>query len=228
MTRALIVVTSTAAFDTIDRATGVWLSEAVHFHDAMQLNGVAVDYVSPRGGYVPVDPGSLAADAMDDACWRHYRDAGFRERYLADSFAPSEIDPDDYDVIYYAGGHGVMWDLPHDEEIAAVAESIHQRGGVVAGVCHGVVGLLAMRKPDGSPFVEGLDVAGFSDREEELNGLTKAVPFLAEDALRQAGANYSEGDPYTDHVVVDADARLVTGQNPQSAAHVAREVLKLL
>lgn len=109
MTKALIVVTNTAQFGSLKRPTGVWLSEATHFHQVMADNGINVDYLSPRGGYVPLDPGSIAADAIDETSWHFYGDPEFRQRNLANSLRPDQVNPDDYDIVYYAGGHGTMW-----------------------------------------------------------------------------------------------------------------------
>lgn len=226
MTKALIVVTNTARFEGINRATGVWLSEATHFHAVMSDNGIGVDYMSPNGGYVPLDPGSLATDAMDDTNWQFYGDNDYRERALARSLRPDQVNPDDYDLIYYAGGHGVMWDFPQSTAVAAIAQSIYKRGGLVTAVCHGVVGLLAIKDADGDNLIVGKHLTGFTNEEEALNQLTDAVPFLAEDALKDAGAVYTKADAYTENVVVDG--QLITGQNPQSAHGVGIAAVRAL
>lgn len=224
MKKALIVVTNHARFDGTNRATGVWFSEATHFHDVMRENGIAVDYVSPTGGYVPLDPGSLTE--IDDLNWRYYGDADYRQQALAHSLRPDQVNPADYNVIYYAGGHGVMWDFPESTAIAQIAQTIYQNGGLITAVCHGVVGLLAVKNPDGTAFINGKPLTGFTNEEEALNQLTDKVPFLAEDALKKAGAQYSKAAAFTENVVV-AD-RLITGQNPQSAKGIGLAVIKQL
>lgn len=227
MKRALIVVTNHGQFDKIERATGLWFAEAVHFHEQMARHGIAVDYVSPQGGYVPVDPGSLAPTAMDKVCWRYWSDPVFREKALADSLAPDEVDPADYDVIYFAGGHGALWDFPGSTALSAIAEAIWAKGGVVSAVCHGVVGLLGMTNPDGTPFVKEKHLTGYSDVEEKEGGdLTDAVPYSDQDALEADGAGYTCGKPFGTHVVTDGN--LVTGQNPRSAAAVGKKVAQIL
>lgn len=226
MTKALIVVTNTAKFDTINRATGVWLSEATHFHDVMAQHNIDVDYVSPQGGYVPLDPGSLAPDAMDATNWQFYNDATYRNHQLGHSLTPGEITPTDYDIIYFAGGHGVMWDFPQNTQLGQIAQQIAANGGIVSAVCHGVVGLLAMKNADDTAWISGKHLTGFTNEEETMNQLTQAVPFLAEDALKAAGAHHTKAAAYTENVVVDG--RLVTGQNPQSARGVGEAVIKLL
>ncbi len=226
MTKALMVVTNTARFAGMNKATGVWLSEATHFHDVMEKNGIEVDYVSPQGGYVPLDPGSLAEEEMNDLNWHYYGDKDYRQHYLAESLAPNQVNPTDYDLIYYAGGHGVMWDFPESTQIAEIANAIYQNGGLITAVCHGVVGLLALKNTDGTNFIDGKKLTGFTNEEEEINQLTDAVPFLAENALKDAGAVYSKADPYTENVVVDG--RLITGQNPQSAHGVGTAAIEWL
>lgn len=226
MTKALIVVTNNARFGKLNKATGVWFSEATHFHDVMVNHGIDVDYMSPQGGYVPLDPGSLAETEMDALNWQYYGDVDYRQRYLAHSLAPREVDPADYELIYYAGGHGTMWDFPQSDTVARIAEAIYAQGGLITAVCHGVVGLLPIKNDDGSQFISGRQLTGFTNEEETINQLTNAVPFSAEDALRAAGANYSKADAFTEHVVVDG--RFITGQNPQSAHGIGEEVIKWL
>ena len=226
MTKALIVVTNTARFDRLNKATGVWFSEATHFHDVMAAHDIAVDYVSPTGGYVPLDPGSLAESEMDELNWRYYGDRHYRQVNLANSLAPSQVNPADYALIYYAGGHGTMWDFPNSQAIAKIAETIYAQGGLITAVCHGVVGLLPIQNPDGSTFIAGKQLTGFTNEEEAINKLTTAVPFLAEDALKAADAAYHKTAAYTENVVVDG--RLITGQNPQSAHGVGEAAVKLL
>ena len=226
MTKALIVVTSTAKFGSRMQATGVWLSEAAHFHAVMKAHDIAVDYVSPEGGYVPLDPGSLLPDNLDPTSWEFYSDASYRQHYLAEALKPSDVQPDDYDLIYFAGGHGTMWDFPENKALAAIAQQIYANGGLVTAVCHGVVGLLPMTTATGAAFIKGRKLTGFTNEEEAINKLTDAVPFLAEDALREAGSDYSKAAPYTEHVVVDG--RLITGQNPQSARAIALKVVEQL
>lgn len=223
--KALIVVTNVAQFGALRRPTGLWLSEATHFHKVMADHNIGVDYVSPTGGYVPLDPGSIAADAIDDTSWHFYANPDYRQKYLANSLRPDQVNPADYDIIYYAGGHGTMWDFPTSTSIAHIAKQIYANGGVISAVCHGVVGLLAIQD-DGKQFIAGKQLTGFTNDEEAINQLTDAVPFLAEDALRKAGSNYSKSTPYTEHVVTDG--RLVTGQNPQSAHGVGVAALAAL
>ncbi|RRG08776.1 MAG: type 1 glutamine amidotransferase domain-containing protein [Lactobacillus sp.] len=226
MTKVLIVLTNHEKFETINRAAGLWLSEATHFNKVMKDHNIAVDYVSPQGGYVPVDPGSLAPDQLDDINNEFYSDAEFRNQALGHSLKPADITASDYDAIYFAGGHGTVWDFPNNQELGTIAKQIYDNGGIISAVCHGVVGLLSIENADGTKFINGKNLTGFTNEEEDINQLTNDVPFLAEDALKAAGAHHTKSDPYTKHVIVDG--RLITGQNPQSAKGVGEALIDAL
>jgi putative intracellular protease/amidase len=222
--KILVVLTSVEKYPQLDRATGLWLGEAVHFVKKVEAAGYAVDYVSPLGGYTPIDPHSLAlAEPID---WAWYHDKAFMNR-LGSTLKPAEIDPDDYIAIYYAGGHGVIWDFPDDEALQAISRRIYENGGFVSSVCHGAVGLLNIRLSDGTLLVKGRTVTGFSNEEEKLAELDQFVPFLTETELLARGALYRKAaEPWAPFAV--EDNRLVTGQNPASGGPVADLLLKAL
>lgn len=226
MTKALIVVTNNAKFDKLYKATGIWLREAAHFNKVMQENGIDVDYMSPKGGYVPIDPLSLAPDMMDQIDWQYYLDDEFRNTHLAKSLKPADIQPADYQVIYFVGGHGAMTDFPENKELASIASAIYNNDGIIAANCIGVSALLAIRTTDGKRFVNGRKLTSFTNDEEALNGLTNDVKFLPEDELKKSGANFEKGEAFKSHVVVDN--RLITGQNADSATDVGEAVIKAL
>lgn len=222
--KMLVVLTSYPKYPNLERATGLWLGEAVHFVKKVEAAGYQVDYVSPKGGYTPIDPHSLAmADATD---WEWYQNSDFMSR-LGATLKPSQVNPNDYSVIYYAGGHGVVWDFPDNEELQAISRSIYENGGIVSSVCHGAVGLLNIKLSDGSLLIKGKEVTGFSNAEEKLAELDKYVPYLTEDEMVKRGAVYKKAaEPWAPFAV--ADQRVVTGQNPASGAPVAELVLKEL
>lgn len=224
MTKALIILTNVASYDSIDRPTGLWLSELTHFYDVLVEHQIDTDVVSPQGGYVPIDPQSLLS--MDATDWKYYRDADFRDHVLGATLSPDQVTASDYDLIYYAGGHGTMWDFPKSTAVASIASQVYQNGGLVAAVCHGVAGLVPIKDENNQPLVANKHLTGFSNAEEAANETTEAVPFLAEDALKDLGALYQAGDPFTSFVQVDG--RLLTGQNPQSAHDLAVKVIEHL
>ncbi|NRG97602.1 type 1 glutamine amidotransferase domain-containing protein [Streptococcus suis] len=224
MKKALIVLTNTEQYGEHDRLTGLWLSELTHFYDELVKVGYEADFVSPKGGYVPLDPHSLTT--MDDVDRTYYRNATFRNRALGQTLRPEEVKAMDYELIYYTGGHGVMWDFPDSVEIAELASQIYQNGGLVTAVCHGVAGLLPIKDEAGKPLIAGKVVTGFTNQEEELNGTTALVPFLTETALREKGAKVEIGTAFSH--VVRQDDRILTGQNPQSARALGQTVVSKL
>lgn len=222
--KILVVLTSVEKYPNLNRATGLWLGEAVHFVKKVEADGYQVDYVSPRGGYTPIDPHSLAM--ADDTDWAWYQTKEFMNR-LGSTLEPSDVNPDDYVAIYFAGGHGVIWDFPDNEELQALSRKIYENGGYVSSVCHGAVGLLNIKLSDGTLLVEGKKVTGFSNEEEKLAELDKYVPFLTETELVNRGANYQKAnEPWAAFAV--EDRRLISGQNPASGSAVADLLLKAL
>lgn len=217
----LVALTSVPKYPKLKRATGLWLGEAVHFVRKVESAGYHVDYVSPEGGYTPIDPHSLtAADAVD---WEWYQSKSFMNR-LGATLKASEVHADNYAAIYFAGGHGVLWDFPDNVYLQTITRKIHESGGVVSAVCHGVVGLLNVRLSNGELLIKGKQLTGFSDEEERLVELAEHVPFLTETALRSQGAMYQKADhPWEPFAIVDE--RLITGQNPASSGAVADLVI---
>ena len=222
--KILVVLTSVAKYPNLNRATGLWLGEAVHFVKKIEAAGYAVDYVSPQGGYTPIDPHSLAM--ADETDWAWYQDKAFMDR-LGTTLQPSEVKPDDYIAIYFAGGHGVIWDFPDNQALQALSRNIYENGGYVSSVCHGAVGLLNIKLSNGALLVNGKKVTGFSNEEEKLAELDQFVPFLTETELVKRGAVYQKAAaPWAAFAV--ADQRLISGQNPASGGAVAELLLEAL
>ncbi|MFF0447695.1 type 1 glutamine amidotransferase domain-containing protein [Streptomyces sp. NPDC004609] len=213
----LFVLTSHGELGESGRKTGFWLSEAAHPWQVFTDAGCRVEFVSVRGGRPPVDGGDLS-DPVQRA---------FLEEIDLDVIARlDDVDPGDYDAVLYVGGHGAMWDFPGNPALARIGSLIHAAGGVVAAVCHGPAGLLDLTRADGRYLLDGRNVTSFTNAEERESGVDGLVPFFLQDALAKRGAHHSDGGVYRAHVVVDE--RVVTGQNPASAAGVARAVLELL
>lgn len=222
--KILVVVTSIAKYPDLKRATGLWLGEAVHFVKKLQDEAYQVDYVSPKGGYTAIDPHSLEqATALD---WEWYQNKEFMNR-LGSTLKPNQILINDYQVIYFTGGHGVMWDFPDNHELQTLTLKIYENQGIVSAVCHGVVALLNVKLPDGSLLIQGKQITGFSNGEEKLAQLDKQVPFLTEDQLINRGGVYKKASKAWESFAIQED-RLITGQNPASAAQVAELVIKQL
>lgn len=222
--KILVVLTSVEKYPNMNRATGLWLGEAVHFVKKVEAAGYQVDYVSPKGGYTPIDPHSLAM--ADETDWAWYQEKAFMNR-LGSTLTPSQVNPDDYTAIYFAGGHGVIWDFPDNEALQVISRKIYENGGCVSSVCHGAAGLLNIQLSDGTLLVKGKKVTGFSNEEEKLAELDKYVPFLTETELVDRGAIYQKAaEPWA--VFAVEDKRLISGQNPASGGAVAELLLKAL
>ena len=216
-TSVLFVLTSHGKLGETGRSTGFWLAEAAHPWRVFTDAGYRVDLVSIQGGRSPID----GADTSDPV-----QRAFLDEVDLAAARPVAAADPADYRAVLYVGGHGAMWDFPGNPAVTRLGTDIHAAGGVVAAVCHGPVGLLDIRLPDGSYLLAGRDVTSFSNAEEAEIGLDTVVPFLLQTALEERGARYQDAGIFAPRVVVDG--RLVTGQNPPSSTGVARAVVELL
>lgn len=223
--RILIVVTNVAHFDSPSEPTGLWLSELTHAYDLFAAKGYEQRLVSPKGGLSPLEPRSLKWPNADASAKRWLADPA-RMALLSNTTRPDDIDPKDFDAIYFTGGHAVMYDFLDDEGLQRLTRDIYELGGVVASVCHGYCGLLNTRLSNGSLLVAGRRLTGFSWVEEVLAGVSKQVPYNAEEEMKQRGARFEKALlPFVPKAVVDG--RLVTGQNPQSAKLTAERVVAL-
>lgn len=224
--RILLVVTNVSHFDDPAEPTGLWLSELTHAYDLFAAQGYEQQFVSPKGGLSPLEPRSLKWPNVDASAKRWLADPASMA-LLSSTARPDQLDPKDFDAIYFTGGHAVMYDFPDDEGLQRLTRGIYEHGGVVASVCHGYCGLLNTRLSDGSLLVAGRRLTGFSWVEEILAGVAKQVPYDAEAEMKRRGALFEKAlMPFIPKAVVDG--RLVTGQNPQSAKVTAERVVALL
>lgn len=224
--RILVVMTNHSAYPSRTDKTGLWLTELTHFYDVAEAAGWQMDFVSPAGGEVPLDERSLKSLYMDDAARAHLADPAFMARLKA-TLSADAVQPANYRAIYLTGGHGTMWDFPHNQALKNISEQIYRRGGIVSAVCHGVAGLLPLQDENGKSLIAGRTVTGFSKMEESLSGIKSQVPFQLQDELVSRGAHYQKAFfPFTSYVV--SDGRIITGQNPQSSKEIAEAVVKRL
>ncbi|WP_442756556.1 type 1 glutamine amidotransferase domain-containing protein [Methylocystis sp. JAN1] len=224
--RILHVVSNVAHYDDPSHPTGLWLSELTHAYDVFAEKGYEQRIVSPKGGVSPLEPRALKWPLLDASAKAWLADKS-RMELLSTTARPDEIDPADYDVIYFTGGHAVMWDFPESEGLQRITRAIWERGGIVSSVCHGYCGLLNTKLSDGALLVAGKRLTGFSWAEEVLAGVAKYMPYNAEAEMKRRGARYQKALlPFISYAV--ADGRLVTGQNPWSARATAVKVAALL
>lgn len=222
MKKILVVLTNKSQYGYHPEATGLWLGEATEFVRIVEAADFKVDYVSPKGGYVPIDPRSFKYATPNDLTM--YQDPDFQNRALANTLSPDEIDPRDYTAIYYTGGHGVMWDFPYNEKLQQISRQIYQNDGFLTSVCHGISGLLYIKDDQGQYLIRHKHITGFTNAEEQLSGKKKYVPFLNEEVAQLHGAIFSKKRPYAEYAL--ADGQFITGQNPFSPAAVAKLLVK--
>ena len=225
MAKVLIVLTSHDRLGNTGKPTGFWLEEFAAPYYVLRDASVDISLASPKGGQPPVDPKSDEPGAQTPAMKR-FRGDPEAQRALANTVKLSSVSADDYDAVFFPGGHGPLWDLAEDRDALALVERLHAAGRPVAAVCHGPAVLRRAKDADGAPLVKGKTVTGFSNTEEAAVGLTDVVPFLVEDALKANGGRYSRAEDWASHAVVDGN--LITGQNPASSEATARALLEAL
>jgi putative intracellular protease/amidase len=219
--RVLIVLTSHGQLGDTGRSTGFYLSEVTHPFQVFTQAGFEVDFVSPKGGVAPMD-GVDRKDPINAA----FLDNPALVQRTRETLRPEQVDPTRYGAIFFAGGHGTMWDLPDNAALQQIAARIYERNGVVAAVCHGPAGLVNIKLSSGKYLVDGKAVAAFTNAEETAVKLQDVVPFHLETRLRERGAQPKLAPNFQANVVTSE--RVVTGQNPASAHGVAEGVVKLL
>jgi putative intracellular protease/amidase len=216
--KVLIVLTSHDQLGNTGRKTGFWLEELAAPYYAFQEAGAEMTLASPKGGQPPLDPKSDEPSFQTGLTRRFNADEAAKAR-LANTVRLDSVRQADFDTVFYPGGHGPMWDLAEDPDSIKLIESFIAAAKTIALVCHAPGVLHRVKNPDGTPFVAGRNVTGFTNGEEEGVGLTKVVPFLVEDELLSLGAIFSKVKDWGVHTVVDG--RLITGQNPASSGPTA-------
>ena len=223
--KILMVLTSHDQLGNTGKKTGLWLEEFAAPWYAFKDAGAEVTLASPKGGQPPLDPKSDAEEAQTDATRRFQADEQAKAA-LANTLPLGEIDPYNFDAVFYPGGHGPLWDLAEDKDSITILEAFYAANKPVAAVCHAPGVFRNVKAADGHPVVKGKRVTGFTNSEEAAVGLTDVVPFLVEDMLKEKGGEYSKGADWGSYVV--EDGHLITGQNPASSEATANALLKRL
>ncbi len=197
--KVLIVLTSHDTLGETGKETGFYLPEVTHPLDAFTRAGLTIDFVSPKGGKAPM----VGVD-LEDPLNQAFLEDSEQVTRVENTLHPAQIDPAEYSAIFYAGGHGTMWDFADNQELAAIAAAIYEAGGVVGAVCHGPAALVNLKLSDGEYLVANKTVAAFTNEEEAAVGLTDIVPFLLESKLIERGANFTKVANFQAHVVASA------------------------
>ncbi|MDF2570323.1 MAG: ThiJ/PfpI protein [Sporomusa sp.] len=215
--KILMIVTSFSQIDEF-HSTGLWLEEFAIPYFEFCTGGYAVTVASPQGGAAPIDLQSVTENIPDQ--WQE------AIRILKDTRVLEQIDYRVYDAVVFPGGHGPMFDLANDKQVAQLLQFFGLQQKIIGAVCHGPAALLSTTMPDGSPLIAGKKVTGFTDEEEAMTHLSKLVPFSLEAKLKALGAEFVKKQPWTNNIVIDGN--LITGQNRQSSLSFAKFILEAL
>jgi putative intracellular protease/amidase len=222
--KILMVLTSHDQLGDTGRKTGFWLEEFAAPYFVFRDAGVELTLASPKGGQPPIDPKSDLPENQTPAMTRFKQDTE-AQKQLSQTAKLSAMKSEDFDTIFYVGGHGPMWDLVDNPDSIALIESFYNSGKPVAAVCHSPA-VFHRVMVQGQPLVKGKRVTGFTNGEEAAVNLTHGVPFLVEDELKRIGGIYEKVADWAPCAVVDR--RVVTGQNPASSTAAANALMELL
>lgn len=221
MKKVLFVLTSHSELGNTGEKTGFWIEEFATPYYLLKDKGVEITIASPKGGQPPIDPKSETADSQTPATVRFNKDKE-TQAILANTVKLDTVKQEDYDAVFYPGGHGPLWDLAEDKNSIALIESFYNNNKPVAAVCHAPAVFKHTQASNGLPLVKGKKVTGFTNSEETAVQLTDVVPFLVEDMLKKNGGEYSKSDDWAVYAV--EDGLLITGQNPASSKLVAEKL----
>lgn len=221
----LFVLTSHDKLGDTGKKTGFWVEEFANPYYTLLDKGANITIATPKGGAAPKDPSSDSPDAATEDTNRFNSDAEAKAR-IANTKVLADINPDDFDAVFYPGGHGPLWDLANDKTSIALIEKFNNQDKPVAFVCHAPAALKGVKNMDGIPLVTGKKVTGFTNTEEAVVGPTDVVPFLVEDMLNENGGIYSKKEDWAAYAIQDGN--LITGQNPASSELVAEKLLESL
>jgi putative intracellular protease/amidase len=221
----LFILTSHDKLGNTGKKTGFWVEEFAKPYYTLLDKGVTITVATPKGGAAPIDPGSASPDAATEATARFDKDATAQE-LIANTTVLADINSDDYDAVFYPGGHGPLWDLANDATSIALIEKFNSQEKPIAFVCHAPAALKNVKNADGTPLVKGKKVTGFTNTEEAAVQLTTIVPFLIEDMLTENGGIYSKKEDWAAYAI--QDGLLITGQNPASSELVEEKLLESL
>ena len=223
--KILMVLTSHSELGNTGKKTGFWIEEFAAPYYVFLDAGASITIASPKGGQPPIDPSSDTPENQTPAVVRFKADKSL-QNILSETHLLSTVSSDDYDAVFYPGGHGPLWDLTNDADSINLIEHFWNGKKPVAAVCHAPAVLLNVKDDAGDLLIKGKNVTGFTNSEEEAVKLTEIVPFLLENELKSKGGIYSKKDDWVSYIV--KDGMLITGQNPASSEAAAKELIKIL
>tara|TARA_B100000809_G_C15140596_1_gene533038 strand:- start:1216 stop:1893 length:678 start_codon:yes stop_codon:yes gene_type:complete len=223
--KILFVLTSHDKLGDTGNKTGFWVEEFANPYYTLLDKGATITIATPKGGAAPIDPSSASPDAATEDTERFNKDTDAKFK-IENTEVLGTINPDDFDAVFYPGGHGPLWDLANDTTSIALIEKFNAQEKPIAFVCHAPAALKGVKDSNGNPLVKGKRVTGFTNTEEAAVQLTDIVPFLVEDMLNENGGIYSKKEDWAAYAI--QDGHLITGQNPASSELVAEKLLESL
>ncbi|SKB29955.1 Putative intracellular protease/amidase [Salegentibacter holothuriorum] len=219
--KVLFVLTSHDKLGDTGEKTGFWVEEFAAPYYNLLDKGVDVTVATPKGGKAPIDPNSEGEDAQTEDTKRFYKDEA-AQKVIDNTLKLETLNADEFDAVFYPGGHGPLWDLAENKTSIALIEAFNKQDKPIAFVCHAPAALKNVKNENGEPLMKGKKVTGFTNTEEEAVQLTEVVPFLVEDMLKEKGGIYSKSGDWEVHVLKDGN--LITGQNPASSNKTAEKL----
>ena len=223
--KILFVLTSHDKLGNTGKKTGFWVEEFANPYYTLLDKGADITIATPKGGAAPIDPSSDSPDAATEDTERFNNDVDAKDR-IANTKVLADMNANDFDAVFYPGGHGPLWDLANDDTSIALIETFNSQDKPVAFVCHAPAALKNVKDTNGNALVKGKKVTGFTNSEESAVQLTDVVPFLVEDMLNDNGGIYSKKEDWAAYAIQDGN--LITGQNPASSELVAEKLLESL
>jgi len=223
--KILFVLTSHDKLGNTGKKTGFWIEEFAGPYYTLLDKGVNITLATPKGGKAPIDPSSDTEETSTEDTKRFKKDTKAQD-LINNTHEIADMNPNDYDAVFYPGGHGPLWDLANDALSITLIETFYKQNKPISFVCHAPAALKSVKGKDGEAIVKGKKVTGFTNSEEKAVDLVDVVPFLVEDMLKENGGHYSKGDDWSEYVV--KDGLLITGQNPASSKLVAETLFEAL
>lgn len=223
--KVLFVLTSHDQLGDTGKKTGFWVEEFATPYYLLLDKGVEITVATPKGGKAPIDPSSTSPSAQTESTERFYNDKA-AQKVINNTVKLSMVNAQDFDAVFYPGGHGPLWDLANDEESIQLIRAFDEQKKPIGFVCHAPAALKNVKNATGEPLVKGKKVTGFTNSEEAAVQLTEVVPFLVEDMLKENGGIYSKKGDWQEYAVKDGN--LVTGQNPASSELVAEKLFEMI
>ena len=223
--KILFVLTSHDQLGDTGKKTGFWIEEFAGPYYTLLDKGAEITLATPKGGKAPIDPSSDTEDASTEDTKRFKSDES-AQHLINNTHKLAEMNPSDFDAVFYPGGHGPLWDLANDAESITLIETFYAQNKPVSFVCHAPAALKSVKTQNGEYLVKGKNVTGFTNSEEEAVNLVDVVPFLVEDMLQENGGIYSKKEDWAEHAI--QDGLLITGQNPASSKLVAEKLFESL